>query len=93
VGVSAASAASAGASPAPATSAASTASAASAASASAVSTSTSQRPDLRLVEMCPAWDYVSGGSRVLVAALTKHGCRYGGCFGSATAAPAEVGAR
>ena len=73
--------------------AASTASAASAASASAVSTSTSQRPDLRLVEMCPAWDYVSGGARVLVAALTKHGCRYGGCFGSASAAPAEVGAR
>ena len=73
--------------------AASTASAASAASASAVSTSTSQHPDLRLVEMCPAWDYVSGGARVLVAALTKHGCRYGGCFGSASAAPAEVGAR
>ena len=73
--------------------AASTASAASAASASAVSTSTSQRPDLRLVEMCPAWDYVSGGARVLVAALTMHGCRYGGCFGSASAAPAEVGAR
>ncbi|KOO32286.1 calmodulin-binding transcription activator [Chrysochromulina tobinii] len=51
------------------------------------------RPDLRLVEVCPAWDYVSGGARVLVAALTKHGCRYGGCFGSASAAPAEVGAR
>jgi len=74
-------------------SAAAAATAAAAASASAVSTSTSQRPDLRLVEMCPAWDYVGGGARVLVAALTKHGCRYGGCFGSASAAPAEVGAR
>ena len=52
-----------------------------------------QRPDLRLVEMCPAWDYVCGGARVLVAALTLHGCRYGACFGSSSAAPAEVGAR
>jgi len=88
-----AAAAATGPSAAPACAASASASAASAASASGVWTSTSQRPDLRLVEMCPAWDYVSGGARVLVAALTKHGCRYGGCFGSASAAPAEVGAR
>ena len=74
-------------------SAAAAAAATSAAAAAAARTSTSQRPDLRLVEMCPAWDYVCGGARVLVAALTLHGCRYGACFGSSSAAPAEVGAR
>ena len=92
-------------------SSAAAAAARSAAAAAAARTSTSQRPDLRLVEMCPAcmcspqrpdlhlvemcpaWDYVCGGARVLVAALTLHGCRYGACFGSSSAAPAEVGAR
>ena len=47
-------------------------------------------PPLLVAALAPAYASVRGGSSVLIAARTREGCRYGGCFGLSAAAPASV---
>ena len=47
-------------------------------------------PPLAVLDMSPSWDAVGGGGRVLVAALTQPGVRYGASFGLSRTAVAPA---